>query len=420
MVETGIAALQRRVLMIAFHFPPIGGSSGFLRTACFARYFRKCAWEPIVLTATTCAYPRLDVSNNDLVQDIEVHRAFALDAKRHLSWRGKYLRILALPDQWASWTIPAVLRGLFLVKQNTPSVIWSTFPIPTALVIGYYVSKFTGIPWVVDIRDVILDDDFPESPIERRLYARLERRVARQASAIVVTTENAAAIYADRFPQMRENIHIIRNGFDEEIIGRIEKSTPRKKIPNTKTKFLHSGLLSPADRNPLPFLDALVSLRDDGILDPGRLTFDFRACGNEVHYSEEIRKRGLDDLVRLLPPVSYVDAVAEMLTADGLVLFQGRTCNHAVPAKVYEYLRCGLPIFVAADPKGETATMLSKLGCDFIADIDSKSDLAEQITRFVIATSSGQAFVRAKKDIMQFSRQQQAHALEELLNRVVS
>ena len=188
--------------MIAFHFPPMAGSSGFLRTACFARYLRDVGWEPIVLTATTRAYSSLEMSNSDLVRDIEVHRAFALDAKRHLSWRGKFLRITALPDQWISWAIPAVLRGLALVKQKAPSVIWNTFPIPTALVVGYHVSRRTGIPWVVDIRDVILDDDFPETAVERWIYSRLERRVTQHASAVVVATESAASIYADRYPQL--------------------------------------------------------------------------------------------------------------------------------------------------------------------------------------------------------------------------
>lgn len=418
MAELGKTAGSQRVLMIAFHYPPIAGSSGFLRTACFARYLSKGVWEPIVLTATTRAYPSLEISNSDLVRDIEVHRAFALDSKRHLSWRGRYLRITALPDQWISWAIPAVLRGLRLARKKAPSVIWSTFPIPTALLVGYCVSKITGIPWVVDIRDVILDDDFPETAVERWIYSRLERRVVQHASAVVVATENAATIYEDRFPQLREKLHIIRNGFDEEVFSNLEKSIPERTTPNAKTRLVHSGLLSPTDRNPIPFLDALARLRDDEVLDSARLTVDFRACGNEDRYSEEIRRRGLTDMVRLLPPVSYKEALTEMMTSDGLLLFQGQTCNHAVPAKVYEYLRSGLPIFVAADPKGETAMMLSQLGCGFIADIGCVSTLAEQFALFIDAVESGEVFTPVRTDIMQFSRQQQAHALGEILDQV--
>ena len=113
-----------RVLMIAFHYPPIGWSSGFLRTACFARFLRDVSWEPLVLTASTTAYSHIEMSNVDSVRDIETHRALALDAKRHLSLGGRYLRVTALPDQWSSWTIPAILKGIALVRSHSPSVIW--------------------------------------------------------------------------------------------------------------------------------------------------------------------------------------------------------------------------------------------------------------------------------------------------------
>ena len=404
--------------MIAFHFPPISGSSGFLRTTCFARYIQKLAWEPIVLTASTRAYPNVEPDNSDLARNLEVYRTFALDAKRHLAWRGKFFRFTALPDQWSSWTISGVLRGLIIVSRKKPSLVWSTFPIPTALTIGYYVSRFTGLPWVVDVRDVILDDDFPESKSERRIYAKIERRVARFASALVVTTENAAAMYAERFPELAEKIHVIRNGFDEEVFGKIESCVPKNVAADSRIRLLHSGLLSPTDRNPIPFFDALVRLRSSNQLNAEKLTIDFRACGNESEYRVEVRNRGLSDIVRFLPPVSYSEAVAEMMTADGLLLFQGRTCNHAVPAKVYEYLRCGLPIFVATDPSGETAGTLSGLGCDVVADIDSESDLAKRFSTFVAAIDRGDAFVPAKEDIMKFSRQEQARALGALFNRV--
>lgn len=49
-------ATMKRLLMIAYHFPPIHGSSGVQRTLRFARYLPEFGWEPIVLTAHTRAY----------------------------------------------------------------------------------------------------------------------------------------------------------------------------------------------------------------------------------------------------------------------------------------------------------------------------------------------------------------------------
>lgn len=50
---------------------------------------------------------------------------------------------------------------------------------------------------------------------------------------------------------------------------------------------------------------------------------------------------------------------------------------------------------MAADPPGETETMLSQPECDFKADIDFVSDLAGQLFRFVLAVNPGKAFTLA-------------------------
>src|SRR5882724_12364299 len=120
---------MQKVLMIAFHYPPFHGGSGVHRTLKFSRYLREHGWQPIVLSAHCRAYPRTGEEQlAEIPQDVVVERAFAIDAARHLSVRGRYLRIMALPDQWASWWWPAVLAGLKTIRRYQPSIIWSTYP----------------------------------------------------------------------------------------------------------------------------------------------------------------------------------------------------------------------------------------------------------------------------------------------------
>jgi hypothetical protein len=42
---------MKRILMIAYHFPPLAGSSGIQRTLRFVQHLPKFGWEPIVLSA---------------------------------------------------------------------------------------------------------------------------------------------------------------------------------------------------------------------------------------------------------------------------------------------------------------------------------------------------------------------------------
>ncbi len=80
---------MKRVLMVAYHFPPLAGSSGIQRTLRFVQHLPAFGWEPAVLTADPRAYER---TSNDLDADVPrgvpVVRAFALDTARHLSSRG--------------------------------------------------------------------------------------------------------------------------------------------------------------------------------------------------------------------------------------------------------------------------------------------------------------------------------------------
>ncbi|MDR2837669.1 MAG: hypothetical protein LBV49_03735, partial [Azonexus sp.] len=58
---------MNRVLMIAYHFPPLAGSSGIQRTLRFVRHLPGFGWEPLVLSAAPRAYER---TSDDLLGDI--------------------------------------------------------------------------------------------------------------------------------------------------------------------------------------------------------------------------------------------------------------------------------------------------------------------------------------------------------------
>lgn len=138
--------MVKRVLMIAYHYPPLRGSSGIQRTLKFSRYLSEHDWRPVVLSAHPRAYA--STSNDQLAEipkEVPVHRAFALDTSRHLAIKGRYLGALALPDRWVSWWFGAVVSGLRLIRRYRPEIIWSTYPIATAHLIALCLHRITGI-----------------------------------------------------------------------------------------------------------------------------------------------------------------------------------------------------------------------------------------------------------------------------------
>src|SRR5437879_12311645 len=100
---------MKKILMIAFHYPPFSGGSGIHRTLKFTKYLPEFGCQLIVLTASRQAYrsPATDVEGQ-IRRGIEIASAFALDTKRHMCFRGKYFQSLALTFQWVRWWTSAV------------------------------------------------------------------------------------------------------------------------------------------------------------------------------------------------------------------------------------------------------------------------------------------------------------------------
>jgi len=421
--------MTKRVLMIAYHYPPARGSSGSLRTLNFSRHLPKHNWNPIVLTVHPRAYPEV---GEDLLKDIpagiRVHRAFCLDANRHLSIKGRYLQWTALPDRWVSWILGGVPAGLRLIRKYKPQVIWSTYPIASALWIGYYLHRITRLPWVVDLRDPLTEVDprtGEQHPPDKKLWwARraIESRAALHSARTVLVTPGAKRIYAERYAEMPErHWAVIPNGYEEETFATVEKLVQPPQLNGRPIHLLHSGLLYPTpDRDPAAFLRALAQLRDAGRVSAQRLRVTLRATGFDDRYRGVIAQHKLEDMVQLAPAIPYREALKEMLCADGLLVFQGYTSNPAVPAKLYEYLRARRPILAMVDSEGDTAETLRSAGTGTLVPLDSSEQIAVGLTNFLEHVQRGTAKAGDEAVVRGFAREARAAELATLLDEVVA
>lgn len=404
---------KRKALMVAFHFPPQAGSSGILRTLNFVKYLPRSGWQPIVLSAHPRAYVEC---REDLLKSIpagtHVERAQALDAAKHLSIKGKYPGWLALPDRWASWWPGAVTTGMKIIREQKPDVIWSTYPIATAHLIGASLAERSGLPWIADFRDPMINGDYPSDPLQRRVWRRLEARVIRKATRCVFTTERAAQVYRERYPEHAGKCLVIENGYDEEAF---EGNTPnRMGVSHDKLLLLHSGIIYPRDRDPSAFFRAVAQLIEDGVLDKDRLCIRFRA----PHHGQEVQalaaRAGLTAVVEVAPPIPYRDAIAEMLAADLLLVFQGSHFNSQIPAKIYEYLRTGNPILALVDMKGDTARKLQEFESPLFAQIDSESSIGAALKGWMQRRQASGRSTTCDTDIKRVMRYSRVHQAGEL------
>ena len=411
-------ATQRRALMVAFHFPPQAGSSGILRTLNFIKHLPSHHWQPSVLAVTPGAF---EECRDDLVSaippQVNVVRARALDAARHLSIMGKYPQVFALPDRWSSWWPTAVLAGRKAIREQAPNLIWSTYPISTAHLIGHSLARWGRLPWIADFRDPMINGDYPSNPLQRKVWQWLETAVLRDASRCVFTTERAAQTYRARYPQWAHKCVVIENGYDEDAFT--GNQPHREGAADHQQLLLHSGIIYPRDRDPRPFFAAVAQVLGQGQLSREGLRVRFRAPKHADEVLAMAALHGLEDVVEVAPPIPYRQAIAEIMAADLLLVFQGSHFNTQIPAKIYEYLRSGRPILGLVDPSGDTAAQLRAFQGVLLADIANPAAIADRLHEWRLNPSVALEAQGNAQLALRFSRELRADALAQLMHACV-
>ncbi len=390
----------------------------------FARDLADLDWDVDVLTIQSSALPDTAAERlADITPATRVIRAFGLDNARQLSFRGKYSRRLSLPDRWISWRAGGVISGLRYIRAERPDAIMSSFPIATSHLIAADLAWITGLPWLADFRDPMAQDEYPKNAAEWQSYRRVEERVVRRAAALSFTTHGALDYYLARYgarygERLAQRCHIVANGYDERVFAEIERNAPATRLAGSPLTLLHSGLLYPWERNPLPFFHALKRLQNENFWSANPARFVFRASAYDDHFGAVVADLGLQALVEFRPRIAYRDALREMLEADALILFQAGNSNFQIPAKAYEYLRAMRPILAVVDPAGDTADLMRACHSDYIADIESEQAIAETLRRLMPALRAGTVPVLERGTVQTYSRQMAAGTLAGVLDRI--
>ena len=410
--------MTKKILMAPFHYPPMKGSSGVQRSLFFSSCLENHGWSAIVLTAHSRAHPDTGTEGlKDIPKSAVVKRTFAVDAARHLSIGGRFPRFLALPDRWSSWILSGVWSGFWAIKKYKPAVIWTTYPIASSHFIGYLLHKLTNLPWVADFRDPMTEEDYPRHPTVFKLYRWLEKKVMQHARYVVVTTPGVKRVYEQRYANIcRGKIKIIQNGFDENKFAAVESGLnptsvrEREKMP---IRLVHSGVIYPEERDPEPLFSAISELKKEGAISANKLSVELRATAHDDLFAEMLSNYDIEDIVKLLPAITHEENIADMLSADVLLLLQGSTCNEQIPAKAYEYIRTGKPVVALTDEKGDTGQLLKSLGVGIIAALESKDQIKQKLSQLETICRNFQGLEREK--IQSFSRQSETKELAQLL-----
>jgi glycosyltransferase involved in cell wall biosynthesis len=411
--------VDKKLLLVAFHFPPFAGGSGVHRAAKFVQYLPENGWQPYVVTANPRAYASQPVKSGPS-SDGTVKRAFALDAQRHLSFKGRYLRALALPDRWSSWVFGAVPQALATVYRRNIDVIMVTFPIATAVLIGLILQRLTGKPLVLDFRDSMTEEAYPRDPRTRRLHRRIESLAIQSSSLVIFTTVSTRRMYLERYPNLAaRKCVVIPNGYDEGDFDAVSGVAATPTSEREPVRMVHAGVIYTDDRDPRSFFQALSRLKAQGVITSASLRIELRASGSEAYYEKLLRELAIENIVHLLPPLPHRSAIEDLVKADALLLFQAASCNHQIPAKVYEYFRLGKPVLALTSSAGDTAAVLREVGGATIVELDDEDAIYQAIPSFLKAVQTRTHSVPDPNKARNYTRKSATLELARELNKLI-
>ena len=396
MSETAI----RRVLVVAYYFPPMG-LSGVQRILKFVKHLPRFGWHPTVLTVEPVGYfaydaTLLDELDPDTVRIVRTPAAgpaklFANKEVVKLPSEGvrKFLSRISdtffIPDNKIGWRKKAVARALELHKETPFDLIFATAPPFTDFLIGAQIKAHINKPLVFDYRDPWVDYPFKfyPTPIHKWRNILLEKAALRASSQVITTNRRVKELLLERYGFLTyHDIDIIPQGFDPEDFqtdGARSSATNHSSDTHRKMRITYAGIFW-EDRVPDYFLTALRDLfRERPEL---RRCIEARFVGN---FREEniklVDRLGLRDSVTLLGYLPHRECVRELVESDVLWMIVGDDLGS--PGKTYEYLGARKPI-LGCVPDGFLKNTIVEAGGTVVSPTDVKAiknaleDLYEQ------------------------------------------
>lgn len=434
--EEGPASVRRRrVLVIAYYFPPMG-LSGVQRTAKFVKYLHRAGWEATVLTCDPGGYFAFDRSLLIEVEEAGVEivrtrgwdptavfrrqRIVALPEEQNRRRLTILSQLLFVPDNKIGWFRSARAAGLRALRNRSFHLIFSTAPPYTSHLIGRSLAVRTSIPLVLDFRDDWVGNPrhiYP-TPLHRSISTRLERAVLRSADRIVVINDfiRGNLLHRNGDVLRPDDVDVVTQGYDpQDFQGEHESS----RTESSRFTLLYSGVFYDVQM-PDYFLRALADLlsRRPELRDQVEAVF----VGLLPESVDDLVARlGLDTIVRHTGYLPHDDSIAHLRRADVLWMTVGRIEGSETisTSKLFEYFGARKPI-LGLVPPGAAREALAQYGAAEIVEPDAVSDISGAIERLFEAWKAGRLPVPAEQVVRKYDRATLAMRLGAIFDAVLA
>lgn len=434
-------AVRRRLLLIAYAFPPAGGVL-VQRALAMARHFPANGFEVTVLTARNPAVASRDEALvSRIPAPVQVVRVFTPEPPfqlRQWFWRrlkagnqnGEHdastaqlwwkQRAAGLAQRLFSpepevWWVPFALRAARrLHRQRHFHAVVVTAPPFSLFLIGNALKReFPELILTSDFRDAWIGFyterlDYHTSDPARRQAKQLEAETVRLSDLVVTATASWRDMMRQRYPEQDPaKIVCIPNGYEPDEAGSLVGQESAGKLKD-RIVLSHFGTLF-GHATPRYLLDAMEGL-------PAALR---ERC--ELHFAGRITEDQEPLLenravtIRKLGFLSHAEAIRRMRESDILLVLN--TDPHCQTGKVFEYLAAGRRIVALTPPGGEVERILLDTGAGRCANPLDQNAATALLQSVIEDALTGAPFSPDVERIRQYERPRLIAGLAGLLHQ---
>ncbi|WP_119069584.1 glycosyltransferase [Aggregatilinea lenta] len=438
----------KKVLMIAYVFPPFFSVGGSIRVVKFIKYLPGLGWLPRVLTIDdrheydTQRKQGSETLFPDIPDEVMIYRTSAGEPSVEFLERGRHARekskiaalaintlrgmrnfarkYLLMPDEYLAWLPIAVRSGRNVIRRDNIDVIFATVPPHSVTLTASLLRWLTRKPLVLDYRDDWIDTPwFKNKPwFKRFIERRLEWWVVRSASRVILVTEYSRDEFIRRYPrQSKDKFVFIPNGVDLVDFS-AAKDIPTGHAPGEDFTVVHAGLLSVAGgwhRNPRPLFTALKNLQVQHPELQGKLKMVFTGRLPET-YQEMVREMGLSDTVQEVGHLPQPEFIKLLKGSDLLLTINYDGFATLIPGKIYEYWAIGGPSILLLSVPGAASELLDKYGLGLTASQHDADAIADAIYQVYQRREAGEPMHASLDGIEQYDRRTLAEKLAATLD----
>ncbi len=368
---------MKKILIVSSTFYP-DKTVGAIRVSQWAKHLPAFGWQPTIacrfqgVTATDeeiarnihpdCSINYLDANPGNRNQD----STKSSSAQKNNSL-GKFIKHNIVKSLLEPFSIPDVSRWMWrklekrlqqIAESEKSDIILTSSPPHSIHSAGLSIARTLNIPLICDFRDPFLDDSrFRPRGIRKLLshkFVDYEKQLVEQSAHVITAIPGHYDELVARHASHSSKIHLIKNGFPDEMDFQPAGSTPSEnEIVITTAGVISSECVD-------VFKNVFSNLKND--------------LGNSInlrfhHYGPVPESAINDSQFTFHGKVNHEQVLGALVSSNVLLLFidKIRSACGGLSSKLYEYLATGHPI-VAIRPTAADRQLLDSL--DWVLTLD--------------------------------------------------